>query len=185
MKKRVYIAPDAIITGDVELGNHVNIWYGAVLRGDSGTITIGEGTNIQDRCILHEKTTLGKNCTVGHGAIVHGCTIGDNTMVGMGAIVLNGAKIGNNCIIGAGALVTGKTDAPNGSVILGSPAKVVKEATPEQIAENIHNAEHYVQSARKMLTVRGRILWKIGRNIWPMLSLRKKAKARKYLDKML
>ena len=151
MKKTVYIAPDAVVTGNVVLGDQVNIWYGAVLRGDSGTITVGDGTNIQDRCILHEKTTLGKNCTVGHGAIVHGCTIGDNTLVGMGAIILNGAKIGNNCIIGAGALVTGKTDAPDGSVILGSPAKVVKSVTPEQIEENQHSAEHYVELAQKGL----------------------------------
>ena len=151
MEKTVYIAPDAVVTGDVVLGNQVNIWYGAVLRGDSGTIKVGQGTNIQDRCILHEKTTLGKNCTVGHGAIVHGCTIGDNTMVGMGAIVLNGAVIGSNCIIGAGALVTGKTDAPDGSVLLGSPAKVVKAVTPEQIADNRHSAEHYIELAVKGL----------------------------------
>jgi carbonic anhydrase/acetyltransferase-like protein (isoleucine patch superfamily) len=154
MEKTVYIAPDAVVTGDVTLGDKVNIWYGAVLRGDSGAITVGEGTNIQDRCILHEKTTLGKNCTVGHGAIVHGCTIGDNTMVGMGAIILNGASIGNNCIIGAGALVTGKTDAPDGSVLLGSPAKVVKCATPEQIADNARSAAHYVELAQKGLPVR-------------------------------
>lgn len=151
MEKTVYIAPDAVVTGDVVLGDQVNIWYGAVLRGDSGRITVGDGTNIQDRCILHEETTLGKNCTVGHGAIVHGCTIGDNTLVGMGAIILNGAKIGNNCIIGAGALVTGKTDAPDGSIILGSPAKVVKTVTPEQIADNQHSAEHYVELAQKGL----------------------------------
>ena len=151
MEKTVYLAPDAVVTGDVVLGDRVNIWYGAVLRGDSGTITVGEGTNIQDRCILHEKTTLGKNCTVGHGAIVHGCTIGDNTLVGMGALVLGGAVIGKNCIIGAGALVTGKTNAPDGSVLLGSPAKVIMEVTPEQIAENQHSAEHYVELAQKGL----------------------------------
>lgn len=149
MEKKVYIAPDAVVTGDVVLGDKVNIWYGAVLRGDSGRITVGEGTNIQDRCVLHEETTLGKNCTVGHGAIVHGCTVGDNTLIGMGALVLTGAVIGNNCIIGAGALVTGKTVAPDGSVLLGSPAKVVKSVTPEQIEENAHSAEHYVELAEK------------------------------------
>lgn len=149
MEKTVYIAPDAVVTGDVVLRNGVNIWHGAVLRGDSGTITVGEGTNIQDRCVLHEETTLGKNCTVGHGAIVHGCTIGDNTVVGMGAIVLTGAVIGKDCIIGAGAVVTGKTVAPDGSLLLGSPAKVVKPVTPEQIEENRHSAEHYVELARK------------------------------------
>ena len=149
MKNTVYIAPDAVITGDVVLGENVNIWYGAVLRGDSGRITVGEGTNIQERCVLHEETTLGKNCTVGHGAIVHGCTIGDNTLVGMGAIVLDGAVIGKNCIIGAGALVTGKMDAPDGSVILGSPAKVVKPVTPEQAEGNERSAAHYVELAQK------------------------------------
>ena len=149
MEKTVYIAPDAVVTGDVILADGVNIWHGAVLRGDSGTITVGEGTNIQDRCVLHEETTLGKNCTVGHGAIVHGCTIGDNTVVGMGAIVLTGAVIGKDCIIGAGAVVTGKTAAPDGSLLLGSPAKVVKPVTLEQIEENRHSAEHYVELARK------------------------------------
>lgn len=149
MAKTVYIAPDAVITGDVVLGENVSVWYGAVLRGDDGTITVGAGTNIQDRCVLHEKTVLGKNCTVGHGAIVHGCTIGDNTLVGMGAVVLTGAVIGSNCVIGAGALVTGKTVAPDGSLLLGSPAKVVKPATAEQIEENRAGAAHYIELARK------------------------------------
>ena len=149
MDSKVYAAPDAVITGDVGLGETVNIWYGAVLRGDDGRITVGAGTNIQDRCVLHEQTVLGKNCTVGHGAIIHGCTIGDNTLVGMGAIVLTGAVIGSNCVIGAGALVTGKTVAPDGSLLLGSPAKVVKPVTAEQIADNAHNAAHYIQLAQK------------------------------------
>ena len=151
MDSKVYAAPDAVITGDVVLGENVNIWYGAVLRGDDGRITVGAGTNIQDQCILHEKTVLGKNCTVGHGAIIHGCTIGDNTLVGMGAIVLTGAVIGSNCVIGAGALVTGKTVAPDGSLLLGSPAKVVKPVTAEQIADNAHNAAHYIALAQKNL----------------------------------
>jgi carbonic anhydrase/acetyltransferase-like protein (isoleucine patch superfamily) len=151
MEKKVYLAPDAVITGDVSLGENVNIWYGAVLRGDSGKITVGRGTNIQEKCVLHEETTLGENCTIGHCAIVHGCTIGDNTLVGMGAIILDGAKIGKNCIVGAGALVTGKMDAPDGSVILGSPAKVVKEATAEQIEANRSSAQHYIQLAQKGL----------------------------------
>ncbi|MBE6941759.1 MAG: gamma carbonic anhydrase family protein [Ruminococcaceae bacterium] len=151
MAKTVYIAPDAVITGDVELGEHVSVWYGAVLRGDDGPITVGAGTNIQDRCILHEKTVVGKNCTLGHGAIVHGCTIGDNTLVGMGAIVLTGAVIGSNCVIGAGALVTGKTVAPDGSLLLGSPAKVVKPATAEQIEENRAGAARYIALAQQNL----------------------------------
>lgn len=147
--KNVYIAPNATVVGDVHLGENVNIWYGAVIRGDSGTITIGESTNIQDNAVLHDGLTLGKNCTVGHGAIIHGCTLGDNCLVGMGAIVLSGAELGDNCLVGAGALVTGKTKAPAGSILLGSPAKVVKSMTEEQIQESIHNAEHYVELAKK------------------------------------
>ena len=148
---KVYMAADAVVTGEVTLGENVNIWYGAVLRGDSGAITVGEGTNIQDKCILHEKTAVGKHCTIGHGAIVHGCTIGDYTTVGMGAIVLNGAAIGPNCIVGAGAVVTGKMDAPAGSLILGSPAKVVKPLSEEQLADLAVSAKHYVELARKNL----------------------------------
>lgn len=154
MEKTFYMASDAVVCDDVVLGENVNIWYGAVLRGDSGRITVGDGTNIQDRCILHEQTTVGKNCTVGHGAIVHGCTIGDNTLIGMGAILLNGAVIGSNCIVGAGALVTGKMNAPDGSLILGNPAKIVKDVTPEQIADNAHSALHYVELAEKNLLPR-------------------------------
>lgn len=146
-----YLAPSAVVTGDVELGENVSIWHGAVLRGDSGRISVGAGSNIQDRCVLHEQTTIGENCTIGHGAIVHGCTIGDYTMVGMGAIVLNGAVIGKNCIIGAGALVTGKTNAPDGSLLLGSPAKVVKPLTEEQLTELEESARHYVALAQKSL----------------------------------
>lgn len=143
-----YIAKNATVVGDVVLGNEVNIWYGAVLRGDSGRITVGDGTNIQDNCVLHEETKIGKNCTVGHGAIVHGCTVGDNCLIGMGAILLNGAVLGDNCIVAAGAVVTGKTDAPAGSLLIGSPAKVVRELTPEQIAENTKSAEHYIALAK-------------------------------------
>ena len=147
----VYIAKNATVVGDVELGENVSIWYGAVLRGDSGRITLGGGTNVQDNSVLHEKTTVGKNCTIGHGAIVHGCTVGDNTTIGMGAILLTGAVIGNNCIVGAGARVTGKMNAPDGSLVLGNPAKVVKELTREQIQGNAENAAHYIELAKKSL----------------------------------
>ncbi len=146
-----YQAKNATVTGDVTLGEQVSIWYGAVLRGDSGAISVGDGTNIQDLCVLHEKTLIGKNCTVGHGAIVHGCTIGDGCVIGMGAIVLNGARLGDHCLVGAGALVTGKTDAPAGSMLLGSPAKVVKSLTEAQILENLHSAEHYIALAKGSL----------------------------------
>ena len=146
-----WVANNATVVGDVVLGENASIWYGAVLRGDRGTITIGDGTNIQDNCVIHEKTTIGKNCTVGHGAIVHGCTMGDESMIGMGAIVLTGAKIGKHCLIGAGAVVTGKMDAPDGSLILGSPAKIVKEVSPEMIAEIEKDAALYIELAQAQL----------------------------------
>ena len=143
----VLITDGVTVVGDVRLGKGVNIWYGAVLRGDMGPITIGEDTNIQDSAILHEETVVGRGCTIGHGAIVHGCTVGDNTLIGMGAIVLNGAKIGSDCIVGAGALVTGKMDAPDGSMILGSPAKVVRPLKPEEIEGNRAAMEEYLEAA--------------------------------------
>ena len=149
MKIKTYIAPTAVISGQVRLENNVNIWHGAVLRGDSGRIFVGENSNIQDNCVLHEETTVGKNCTVGHGAILHGCTVGNNSLVGMGAIVLNGAVIGENCMIGAGALVTSKMNAPDGSLILGNPATVVKPLTQEQIDYIRKDAEDYVNLANK------------------------------------
>lgn len=150
----VYLAQNATVVADVTLGENVSVWYGAVLRGDGGKITVGDGTNIQDNCVLHGKTTVGKNCTVGHGAIVHGCTVGDNCVIGMGAVILNGAVIGDNCIVGAGALVTGKMNAPDGSLVLGNPAKVVKELTQEQVLANAHSAEHYIELAQEGLEAR-------------------------------
>ena len=146
-----WVANNATVVGDVTLGEDASVWYGAVLRGDSGSITIGDGTNIQDNSVVHDETTIGKFCTIGHGAIVHGCTIGDNTMVGMGAIVLSGAKIGSNCLIGAGAVVTGKTVAPDGSLLLGNPAKIVKEVSQEMIDEIKRDADMYIALARKGL----------------------------------
>ena len=151
MDKRYYILSGAVVTGDVELGTDVSIWHNAVLRGDSGKITVGDRSNIQDGCILHEETTVGADCTVGHGAILHGCTIGDGCLIGMGAIVLTGAVLGEGCLVGAGALVTGKTNAPAGSVLLGSPAKIAKELTPEHISAQKQDAIHYVELARKHL----------------------------------
>ena len=151
MEKRYYLASGAVVTGDVELGNDVSIWHNAVLRGDSGKITVGDRTNIQDGCIVHEETHIGADCTVGHGAIVHGCTVGDGCLIGMGAIVLNGAVLGAGCLVGAGAVVTGKTNAPAGSVLLGSPAKIVKELTAEQMQQQKQDAMHYVELAQKNL----------------------------------
>lgn len=143
----VLLCPGAAVVGDVTLGKGVSIWFNAVLRGDEGAITVGENTNIQDCAVLHEETHVGAGCTIGHGAIVHGCTVGDNVLIGMGATVLNGAKIGDNCIVGAGALVTGKMDAPAGSMILGSPAKVVRPLTEAEIEGNRESARGYCRLA--------------------------------------
>ena len=148
---KTYIAPSAVIAADVELAESVNIWHGAVLRGDMGPIRVGENTNIQDHCVLHEETTVGSGCSIGHGAILHGCTIGDNCVVGMGAIILNGAVLGEHCLVGAGAVVTGKMNAPAGSLILGNPATVVKPLKPEQIEATRQNGLHYVELAKQQL----------------------------------
>ena len=146
--KSVLICPGAAIVGDVTLGNNVSVWYNAVLRGDEGAIRVGENTNIQDCAVMHEETTVGSGCTIGHGAIVHGCTVGDDTLIGMGAIVLNGAKIGNHCLVGAGALVTGKMAAPDGSMILGSPAKVIRPLTEAELADNQHSVDFYANNVK-------------------------------------
>ena len=144
----VVILPGAVVVGDVTFGPDCSVWFNAVLRGDGMPITLGAGVNIQDNAVLHSDvcpTVLGDYVTVGHGAIVHGCTVGDNTVVGMGAILLNGARVGKNCMVAAGAVVTGKTDAPDGSMLLGNPARVVRSLTPEELAGLRQNAEHYVE----------------------------------------
>lgn len=149
MNNNVYIAPNATVTGDVILENNVSIWYGAVLRGDMGQIRIGQNSNVQDNCVLHENVSVGAGCTIGHGAILHGCTVGDHCVIGMGAIVLNGAALAEHCIVGAGAVVTGKTNAPAGSLLLGNPAQIVKPLTQEQIDYIYKDAEDYVNLAKK------------------------------------
>jgi carbonic anhydrase/acetyltransferase-like protein (isoleucine patch superfamily) len=125
-----WIAPDAHVIGRVRIGRDVGIWFGAVLRGDNELIDIGEGSNIQEHAMLHtdmgHPLTIGRNCTIGHRAILHGCMIGDNTLIGMGAIVLNGARIGANCLVGAGALVTEGKVFPDNSLIVGTPAKAIR-----------------------------------------------------------
>ena len=145
----VLICDGACVVGDVTLGKGVSVWYNAILRGDEGAITVGEDTNIQDGAVMHEETVVGSGCTIGHNAIVHGCTVGDNTLVGMGAIILNGAKVGSNCIVGAGALVTGKMDAPDGVMLLGSPAKVVRPLTEAEIESNRASARGYLHAAEQ------------------------------------
>ena len=145
--ENVLICDGAAVVGDVTLGRGVSVWYNAVLRGDEGAIVVGDNTNIQDGAIMHEETKVGSGCTIGHGAIVHGCTVGNNCLIGMGATVLNGAKIGDNCIVGAGALVTGKMDAPAGSMILGSPAVVKRSLTEAEIQGNRDSAIGYLHAA--------------------------------------
>ena len=144
----VVILPGAAVVGDVTFGPDCSVWFNAVIRGDRKPISLGTGVNIQDNAVLHsgiQPTILGDYVTVGHGAIVHGCTVGDNSLVGMGAIVFNGAKIGKNCIVGAGAVVTGTMDAPDGSMLLGNPARVVRSLTAEELARLRENAERYIE----------------------------------------
>ena len=144
----VVILPGAAVMGDVTLGPDCSVWFNAVLRGDGMAITLGRGCNIQDCCVLHSEkhaTVLGDWVSVGHGAVVHGAVVGDNTIIGMGATLLDFAKIGKNCMVGAGSVVTGKMDAPDGSLVLGSPAKVIRPLTEEEIAGLRKNAEHYAQ----------------------------------------
>ncbi len=148
-----WVADSAEVIGQVKLGKNASIWFGVVLRGDSDLITVGEGSNIQDASVLHADAgvplTVGCNVTVGHQVMLHGCTIGDESLIGIGAVVLNGAKIGKNCLVGAGSLVTEGKEFPDGSMILGSPAKVVKQLSPEQIEGLRASARHYVENAQR------------------------------------
>ena len=148
-----WVADNAEVMGDVRLGENVSIWFNTTLRGDNDPITIGDGTNIQDGSVLHTDEgvplTIGRNVTVGHMVMLHGCSIGDESLIGIGAIVLNGAKIGRNCLVGAGALVTEGKEFPDGSMIIGSPAKVVRQLTLEQIEGLRYSAQHYIDNARR------------------------------------
>lgn len=146
-----YIAPNATVVGNVRIGAGSSVFFGSVLRGDREPITIGDDTNIQDNCVLHEEfghpVSVGSRVTVGHGAILHSCTIGDETLIGMGAIILNGAVIGSHCVVGAGALVTQNTVIPDGSLVYGSPAKIHGQLDESAIAGIRQNAEAYRREA--------------------------------------
>ena len=152
----VFVAPGAIVVGKVELQENSSIWFNVSLRGDNDLIVLGEGSNIQEGSVLHTDTghplTIGKRVTVGHQAMLHGCTIGDESLIGMQAILLNGAQVGRHCIIGAGALVTGNTVIPEGSMVLGSPAKVVRPLKPEEIEMIRQAAAGYVDRAKLFKT---------------------------------
>ena len=142
-----WIAPDANVIGDVTLLPRASIWFSSTLRGDSEPIVLGEGSNIQENCVVHTDPgfpcTIGTNVTIGHKVMLHGCTIGDGSLVGMGATVLNGAVIGKNCVIGAGALVTEGKEIPDGSVVMGMPGKIVGQVKEKHIEMNRHAAQHY------------------------------------------
>jgi len=148
-----WVAESAQVMGQVTLGEGASVWFGAVLRGDSDRITVGAGSNVQDASVLHVDSgvplVVGERVTIGHKVVLHGCTIGDESLIGIGAVVLNGAKIGRNCLVGAGALVTEGKEFPDGSMIIGSPAKAVRQLTPEQIEGLRRSAAHYVENARR------------------------------------
>ena len=148
-----WVADNAQVIGGVSLAADSSIWFGVVVRGDSGHISVGEGSNIQDNSVLHADEgvplTIGKHVTVGHQVMLHGCTIGDETLIGIGAIVLNNARIGRNCLVGAGALVTEGKEFPDGSMIIGSPAKAVRQLSPEQIEGLRRSAQHYMANAKR------------------------------------
>jgi carbonic anhydrase/acetyltransferase-like protein (isoleucine patch superfamily) len=145
-----WIAPSASVIGRVRLERNASVWFGAVLRGDNELILIGEGSNIQDGCVLHTDIgyplTIGRNCTVGHQAILHGCTIGDNSLIGMGATILNGARVGKNCLIGAHALIAENKEIPDHSMVLGMPGKIIKRLEPEVAARLQEAAASYVRN---------------------------------------
>ena len=153
--KSIFIAPNATVLGEVEIGNEVSIWFGAVMRGDSDTISIGQRSNVQDNAVLHADPgfpcIIGDDCIIGHSAIVHGAKLSNNVLVGMRATILNGAEIGEYSIIGAGALVTENMKIPPFSLVMGMPAKVIKPISEEQKIKIIKNAEAYVQLSRVYL----------------------------------
>lgn len=151
-----WLAPDAHVIGDVVLGEDVGIWFGVVLRGDNAQIGIGARSNIQEGAVVHVDpgfpVTIGEGCTIGHRAIVHGCTIGDNSLIGMGATILNGAVIGNNCLVGANALVTEGKVFPDNSLIVGAPAKVIRMLDDKEAARLAVSAESYVRNWKLFAT---------------------------------
>ena len=148
-----WVADSAQVIGNVQLAENASVWFGAILRGDNEVLRVGRNSNVQDGSVLHSDPgfplTLGDNVTVGHQVMLHGCTVGDGSLIGIQAVVLNGAKIGKHCLVGAGSLVPEGKEFPDGSLIVGTPARVVRQLTPEQIEGLARNAEHYVENARR------------------------------------
>ncbi|HEV7344619.1 MAG TPA: gamma carbonic anhydrase family protein [Devosia sp.] len=150
---RAWIAPNATLVGKVIIHSEVGIWFGVVARGDNEAITVGQRSNIQENTILHTDMgfplTIGQGCTIGHKAMLHGCSIGNNTLIGMGATLLNGSRIGNNCLIGAGTLITEGKEIPDGCLVVGAPGKIVRKLDEAAIADLQRSANGYVQNARR------------------------------------
>ena len=148
-----WVAPDANVIGNIVLSAQSSVWFGSTLRGDNERIEVGEGSNVQENCVFHTDAgfplTIGRNCTIGHKVMLHGCTIGDNSLVGMGATILNGAKIGKNCLIGAGALITENKEIPDGSLVMGAPGKVVRQLDEKTIQMLTASAQHYAENAAR------------------------------------
>jgi carbonic anhydrase/acetyltransferase-like protein (isoleucine patch superfamily) len=148
-----WIAPNAVVLGNVILKKNASVWFGAVLRGDNDPITIGENSNVQDNTVLHtdhgSPVVIGDNVTIGHMVMLHGATVGDGALIGIGAIVLNGSKIGKNCLVGAGTLIPENKEFPDNVMILGSPGRVVRELTPQQAAGMASGALHYVHNWKR------------------------------------
>lgn len=153
ISEKAFVAKNATVIGDVTVEEDANIWFGAAIRGDMDSIYIGKGSNVQDNAVVHVDkgfpVRIGENVTIGHGAIVHGCTVGDNVLVGMGAIILNGAKIGDNCIIGAGATVTQNKEIPANSLLVGCPAKVIREVDGQGAESTRQNALRYIEEGKE------------------------------------
>jgi carbonic anhydrase/acetyltransferase-like protein (isoleucine patch superfamily) len=153
LHETAWVADSATVIGNVRLHEEASVWYGAVVRGDNELITVGRGSNVQDGSVLHTDhgfpLTLGEGVTVGHQVTLHGCSIGDGSLVGIQAVVLNGARIGRNCLVGAGALVTEGKEFPDNSLIMGSPAKVVRELSPEQSQRLRQSAQNYIANAAR------------------------------------
>ncbi|KAJ56830.1 anhydrase [Actibacterium mucosum KCTC 23349] len=148
-----WVAPDANVIGQIVLMAHSSVWFGCTLRGDNEPIVVGAGTNVQENCIFHTDMgfplTIGAGCTIGHKAMLHGCTIGENSLIGMGATVLNGAEIGKNCLIGAGALITEGKEIPDGSLVMGAPGKIVRQLDEDAIEGLRNSARHYQENAAR------------------------------------
>jgi carbonic anhydrase/acetyltransferase-like protein (isoleucine patch superfamily) len=153
MDAESWIADSATVLGRVKLLRGASVWFGATLRGDNDPIVVGENSNVQDGSVLHtdagQPLTIGRDCTIGHMVMLHGCTIGDNTLIGIGSIILNGARIGKNCLIGANSLITEGKEIPDGSMVMGAPGKVVRELTEQQVQGITLSAHHYAENWKR------------------------------------